>query len=89
MVIEKNTLEQFYIGFEYSSPDLESGETIIAVDVSVDPAGLTLSGAGVISGNEVSQFVIGGISGISHIATFKTAMSSGNVFIDKIKIKMK
>jgi len=89
MVIKKDTLDEWYVGFKYVSPDLESGETISAVDVSVDPSGLTLSGAGVITGSSVAQFITGGTSGAAYIMTFKTTISSGNIFIDRHTIKIK
>lgn len=85
----KHTNEQYYIGFEYISPDIESGETITACDVTVSPVGLTLSGAAVITGNEVAQFIAGGVSGTSYIVTFKTTISSGNIFVDEMRVHIK
>lgn len=91
--ISKRPLEKFAIGFRYISPDLESGATIISVAVSMSPSnevdGLEAVGVPVIASDTVSQMVEKGNNGKEYYVVFLTTISSGNVFEDKILVKVR
>lgn len=91
-VVRKDPIERYPIGLRYRFPDLSPGETISVAEVSVSPAGLILAGSPIIEGNEVTQIVEGGSSGIEHTVRFKITTSTGKIFshpdIDVIKVRV-
>ena len=88
-VIEKRVNEIFAIGFSYSAPDLEAGETIITVTTTVG-TGLTKVGdPGInITGDEVSQVVSGGTALVDYTVTFLVTTSAGYVYEDLYIVKV-
>ena len=87
--ISLKTGEKMAIGLRYSAPDLESGETISTVACAVLPGtGLTLVGAEVIDGDEVSQ-VVHAVSAGEYVVTFTTTISSGQIYLDDYTVKVR
>jgi len=86
-IVEKSVIGKFPIGLRYFTPDLESGETIVAAptsSVSVSPAGLVL-GAVVIDDNEISAEVSAGVADEEYKVQFKMVTSTGKVFSHPVK----
>jgi len=82
-VVLKKTTEYFPVGLKFYSPDLQSGETISAITVTITPTGtgaLVADGSPVISGDEVSQMVKDGVAGIDYTVLFKVTTSSGKIW---------
>ena len=59
-VIKKRTAEKFEVVLRYTNPDIESTETI-STSVATAATELSVRGAVVIAGTEVSQMIYGGI----------------------------
>jgi hypothetical protein len=91
-VVEKSTTDELKVGLRYWPPDLITGETITAVEATVTPTGLTLSGTATIGGAEVYQKVTGGTAGTEYLLQFKVTTSRPEIFknpeIDAILVKV-
>lgn len=90
--VSKRPGEKFAIGFRYINPDLEAGSTILSVEVAITPNetdGLSAVGFPVIVTDTVSQMIQAGIDGNEYYVTFRTTISSGNIFEDKLLVKVR
>ena len=89
-IVDKKPDEQFSIGFEYISPDLEEGATIASCVVSISPSGgLVVDGSPIVEATKVSQVVKEGTDGIEYWVTFKTTTSGGHIYEDKITVQIR
>ena len=91
--VSKSKDEQFNIGLNYQSPDLDTAETITNVTASVAPAGLTLGTPGITTDDRgVYVKVSSGSEGKIYMVLFKVTTSSGKVFnnpdYDAITVKI-
>ena len=77
-VIKKRVAEKFEVVLRYTNPDIESTETI-STSVATAATGLSVQGAVVIAGTEVSQMIYGGTSGVEYKLTFLTTISTGRI----------
>ena len=77
--IEKGANEKFAVGLEYVAPDLEAGETITDVSVSVIPTGLTV-GTPVVDGAKVKVSIEGGTLAQTYRVQFRVTTSAGYVY---------
>lgn len=79
-IVMKSVSDRFEIGLQYQAPDLETGETITDVEVTISPTGLTAEGAPVIDGNTVSQVISGGVIKKNYTVLFKVTTSAGFIY---------
>ena len=84
--VNKGTGETFYVGFTYSAPDLDTGETITTATVAAT-TGITV-GATVIDGAEVTAPVSGGTANTNYTVTFTVTTSAGNIFVDSLLVRV-
>ena len=90
--LTKRPTEKFPIGLKYVSPDLSTGETIVACVVTIDPVapgGLVALGAPILNGDTVTQMIQGGADGHEYYVKFDVTISSGYKFEDAIFIKVR
>ena len=90
--MDKRVNEKFPIGLKYQAPDLEEGDTLASAIVSILPSetnGLEVVGNAVVEEDEVTQTVQKGISGHDYYVTFKVTTTLGNVYEDKILVKVR
>ena len=87
-IVEKYNSEKFKIGLQYFPPDLPDGETIVDIEVKVEPEGLTLEGNPTIDGNTVKQMISGGKRWTDYSVNFNVMMSTGNNFKNTIIIRI-
>lgn len=92
-VVKKKPDEKFAIGFRYSTADLTKDATITDVQVSIAPTGdpndLAVVGT---PGNDdytVSAMVEKGRDGYEYYVIFTTTTSVGQIFQDKIFVKVR
>jgi hypothetical protein len=78
--------ESFAVGFQYTSEDLESGETILSATVTAT-SGLTV-GLPAIVDTTVKVRVSGGTAGVFYTITFKIVTSAGNTYVDELFVKI-
>lgn len=90
--MSKAASERYAIELIYNAPDLNKGETIESVEVSVSPEGLTV-GDPEKNGNKVSAMISGGTVGKSYIVLFKVTTSAGHIYNnpdrDAVEVKIK
>jgi len=86
--IEKTVAEKLYVGLNFFDPDLPTGETISTATAAVSPSGLTLSGAVVISSNQVKQLILGGTDEKTYTITFTVTMSGGQIFTPSYTVRV-
>ncbi len=93
-IVEKGVGGKFPVGLEYSSPDLEAGHTITAVETTVSPTGLTLGTPTIDVVNHIVEVLVSnGTAGITYTVQFKVTTSAGNIYKhphrDIVKVKVK
>lgn len=79
-IVTKGVSGRFEVGLEYQAPDLNEGETITNVVVTISPAGLTAEGAPTISGSMVLQEISGGVAGQNYTVLFEVTTSAGFIY---------
>lgn len=79
--ISKAASERYAIELSYRAPDLNTGETIEAVEATVTPEGLIL-GTPSKNGNKVSVMINGGVAGKTYLVLFKVTTSAGHIYND-------
>ena len=91
--IVKKPTEKFSVGFQYSSADLTENVTISSVVVAITPSShaddLALEGAATIDGTTVAAMIKKGQDGYEYYVTFTTTTSAGQVFVDKVFVKVR
>lgn len=86
----KKVSEEYPIGLEYPLDDIPTGDSISAVEVTVDPSGdLTIEGTPSFSGRNCSAWVKGGVVGKRYHVTFKVTTSWSHIYIDSILVEIK
>ena len=83
----KSPTENFPIGFTYSAPDLDSGESISSAVVTAT-TGLTV-GTPVVVSPRVTVRISGGTSGADYTVTFTITTSAANVYVDQILVRVR
>jgi len=81
----KQANDYVVIGFRYSSPDLEAGQTITSANITV-PTGLNANGNYSISNNDVSQMIYGGTAGSDYDVSFLITISTGAKYTRYYKV---
>ena len=90
--ITKTESEQFPIGLRYSAPDLEAGEIIESVEVSITPSvegGLAVYGDPDVDSDMVQQVVRGGKDGEEYTVYFKVTTSAHDIYEDTILVRIR
>jgi len=92
-IVSKGQEDKFDIQLNYSSPDLDAGETIVSVTASVKPSGLILGTPGIQANNtSVYVEVSNGLPGKTYVVLFKTTTSAGRIYnnpdYDSILVKV-
>jgi len=92
-VVKKRPDEKFAVGFKYATADLADNATITDVQVSISPSGeaddLAVVGSPAKSDYTVSAMIEKGRDGYEYYVTFTTTTSAGQVFQDKIFVKVR
>ena len=92
-VVKKKPDEKFAVGFRYSTADLAKDATITNVQVSITPTGdaddLAVVGSPANDDYTVSAMLEKGRDGYEYYVTFTTTTSAGQVFQDKIFVKVR
>jgi len=79
-IVEKAAAEKFKIGLYYWPPDVDAANAIVTATAVSTPAGLTLDGAVVISGERVMQMMHGGVSGATYTVQFTVTTTDGSIY---------
>ena len=88
--LTKKPDEQFAIGFQYISPDLEENEYITGCVISISPAnGLVVDGDPEIKPTKVTQMIKAGTDGNEYYVKFKTTTSAEHIYEDSIFVKVR
>ena len=92
-VVKKRPDEKFAVGFKYATADLSENATIQSVVTSISPSGdpddLAVVGSPAYDDYTVSAMVEKGRDGYEYYVTFTTTTSAGQVFQDKIFVKVR
>jgi len=97
-VVKKKPTEKFAVGFKYSTVDLAADATISNVSVAItdaegeavtDPNDLAIVGSPAKDDYTVSAMLEKGIDGSEYYVVFTTTTSAGQVFVDKIFVKVR
>ena len=91
--IVKKPNEKYAVGLKYQAPDLEEGQSISSVSVSITPTtGVTpliVDGSPSIDGDTVSQVIKAGVNGENYYVIFTTTTSIGHIYEDRIFVKVR
>lgn len=90
--LTKRPNEMFPVGLKYETPDLEEGSYVVSTVVTIKPddaSGLKTSGSPELDGDEVRQVIYDGENGKNYDVIFTTTTSEGNIFEDRIFIKVR
>ncbi|MCJ7643292.1 MAG: hypothetical protein MUP28_02295 [Candidatus Aminicenantes bacterium] len=80
VIIEKAPAEKFKIGLYYRPPDVDDTNTLVSATAVSTPAGLTLDGDPVVSGQQVLQMIAGGVTGKDYVVQFTVLTSNGSSY---------
>ena len=92
--VNKHPLEKYGVKLRFRSPDIEAGETINTVDVSIlqtfTAGGLTLDGAPVINNTNdtVVQKINAGLDGVDYELQFLTKTDADHDYVDHVIVKV-
>lgn len=82
--IEKGASERFAIGLNYLPPDIIEGNPIIGATASVSPTELELIGDPVITTNQVTQMIGGGVKGTVYTVQFSVTLQDTSVYASPV-----
>ena len=86
----KKASEKYPIGLEYTLEDIITGDSISAVEVTIDPSGdLEIEGSPSYSGRNCSAWVKAGVAGKRYHVTFKVTTGLGYIYINSILVEVK
>jgi len=92
-VVKKKPTEKFAVGFKYSTQDLAANATIQSVSVAITPTGdvndLAVVGSPAKDDYTVSAMIEKGRDGYEYYVTFTVTTSVGQIFVDKIFVKVR